>query len=209
MSDHYQLRMSDKFALHWNDFQSNAVKNYSKLRNNSEFMDVTLVGDDHKLISAHKIILTSCSEYFRSILSKHKHSNPLICLDGVSSQDIENALDFIYKGVLHVFHEDLDRFLEIAQKLKLEGLKKKQDKYDSPILKTEELLIEKEKLYENTIEPLLSTTDLRENVISFNSNETPNGEELDSKLRENLQKTDGCTKCMICGQFFTNSTSCS
>ena len=48
MSNHYQLRMSDMFALHWNDFQSNAVKNYSKLRNNSEFMDVTLVGDDHK-----------------------------------------------------------------------------------------------------------------------------------------------------------------
>ena len=49
--------MTEKFTLQWNDFQTNAVQNYSKLRNSSEFKDVTLVGDDHKLVSAHKVIL--------------------------------------------------------------------------------------------------------------------------------------------------------
>ena len=67
--------MTEKFTLQWNDFQTNAVQNYSKLRNSSEFKDVTLVGDDHKLVSAHKVILTSCSEYFRSILTKHEPSH--------------------------------------------------------------------------------------------------------------------------------------
>ena len=74
--------MTKKFALQWNDFQSNAVQNYSKLRTNSEFKDVSLVGYDHKLVYAHKVILTSCSEYFRSILTKHEPSHSLlICLD--------------------------------------------------------------------------------------------------------------------------------
>ena len=88
--------MSEKFSLNWKDFKLNAVNSFSKLRNSSEFNDVTLVGDDHKTISAHKVILSSCSEYFKSILIKHVHSNPLLCLDGVNSEDIENVLDFIY-----------------------------------------------------------------------------------------------------------------
>ena len=45
----------------------------------------------------------------------------------VSSKDIENALDFIYTGELNILHEDLERFLEIAQKLKLEELIKNQN----------------------------------------------------------------------------------
>ena len=193
--------MSEKFALQWNDFQSNAVQNYSKLRNNSEFVDVTLVGDDHKLISAHKIILTSSSEYFRSILTKHKHSHPLICLDGVNSQDIENAMDFIYNGTLHIFENDLDRFLQVAGKLKLDGLLKNQEEYESQILKNDEPLIEEE----NTIKSFPSTPDSKEKIIVSISDEIPNVEELDLKLRENLLKTDGRTKCIICGQSFINS----
>merc|ERR1719342_34908 len=114
--------MSEKFSLKWNDFDSNVVNNFSKLRTSSEFRNVTLVGEDHKFKQAHKIILSSHSEYFRSILIQHDHSHPLICLDGINSEDIENVLDFIYTGELQIFQEDLDRFLQIAQKLKLEGL---------------------------------------------------------------------------------------
>ena len=164
-------------------------------------VDVTLVGDDHKLISAHKIILTSSSEYFRSILTKHKHSHPLICLDGVNSQDIENAMDFIYNGTLHIFENDLDRFLQVAGKLKLEGLLKNQEEYESQILKNDEPLIEEE----NTIKSFPSTPDSKEKIIVSISDEIPNVEELDLKLRENLLKTDGRTKCIICGQSFINS----
>ena len=194
--------MTEKFTLQWNDFQTNAVQNYSKLRNSSEFMDVTLVGDDHKLVSAHKVILTSCSEYFRSILTKHEHSHPLICLDGVESQDIENALDFIYNGALHIFHDDLDRFLQLAQKLKLEGLIGNPEKLESPIWKNDTSLIEEEKLNENTMMGQ-SNLKIKEN-FSMISDGIPNIEELDLKLRENVQKIDGGNKCIICGKVFKN-----
>ena len=40
--------MDEKFCLKWNDFQENALKTFSKLRNEDDFFDVTLVADDQK-----------------------------------------------------------------------------------------------------------------------------------------------------------------
>ena len=113
----------EKFALKWNDFQSNVSKSIQNLRNREDFSDVTLVGDDFKQIAAHKIILSSCSEYFNNILKNivnQKH--PVLCLEGMSFQDIEKVLDYIYNGELKIYQEDIDHFLNLGQRLGLEGL---------------------------------------------------------------------------------------
>ena len=49
--------MSEKFSLKWNDFHSNVSKSFSLLRNEDYLHDVTLVSDDHKKVSAHKLVL--------------------------------------------------------------------------------------------------------------------------------------------------------
>merc|ERR1719154_928058 len=84
--------------------------------------DVTLVGDDHTQLSAHKLVLSACSEYFKEIFTRNRHANTLLCLEGLSKQDMENVLDYMYNGEVHIFQEDLERFLAIAQRLRLEGL---------------------------------------------------------------------------------------
>ena len=64
--------MTEKFSLNWNDFHSNVViKSFSKLRHDEDFYDVTLVGDDLQQISAHKVALSACSEYFENILRQN------------------------------------------------------------------------------------------------------------------------------------------
>ena len=57
--------MTEKFSLKWNDFHSNVSKSFSLLRNEEYLHDVTLVGDDHKQISAHRLVLSACSDYFQ------------------------------------------------------------------------------------------------------------------------------------------------
>ena len=84
--------MSEKFCLKWNDFESNASKSLRNLRKEKDFFDVTLVSDDQKQISAHKVVLSSCSEYFKYILKQNKqHSHPLLCLEGISSPFYQNV----------------------------------------------------------------------------------------------------------------------
>merc|ERR1712227_139960 len=117
------LEKMEKFSLIWKDFHSNVSKSCQSLRNKEDFSDVTLVGDDFKQIAAHKIILSSCSAYFNNILknvANQKHS--ILCLEGMSFEDIEKVMDYIYNGELKIFQDDIDRFLVVGQRLGLEGL---------------------------------------------------------------------------------------
>ena len=115
--------MSDKFCLKWNDFHSNVSKSFSVFRNDDYLHDVRLVSDDHKKIAAHKLVLSACSDYFRDIFMNNQYkSYLLICLDGISSEDIKNIMDYIYSGEVQIYQENLDQFLTVAQRLKLKGL---------------------------------------------------------------------------------------
>ena len=113
----------EKFSLKWNDYQSNVTKTFGSLRRESDFYDVTLVSDDEQLVSAHKVVLSSSSEFFKNILKKTKENkNPLIFLSGVESKNLNLILDYIYQGEVQIFQDDLDSFLAVAQQLKIEGL---------------------------------------------------------------------------------------
>ena len=112
----------EKFSLKWNDFEANASKSFRNFRAEEYFFDVTLVSDDEHIVSAHKLVLSASSDFFKSILKKSTHSNPLIYLPGVKSAVLNSIIDYIYNGEVHLYQDDLDVFLDVAQKLKIEGL---------------------------------------------------------------------------------------
>ena len=112
----------EKFCLKWTDFQLNLAKAFPLLRHESDFFDVTLVCEDQRKISAHKVVLSSCSQYFKGILKGSQHPNPMICLDGIKFTDVNNILDYVYNGEVKIEEEGLDRFLKIAKRFQLEGI---------------------------------------------------------------------------------------
>merc|ERR1712133_336480 len=59
---------------------------------------------------------------FKFIFKSNKNPNPLLFLGGVNSKNLGYILDYIYKGEVNIFQEQLDSFLESAQKLEIEGL---------------------------------------------------------------------------------------
>ena len=112
----------EKLTLKWDDFQSNASSSFRRLRDTDDFYDVTLVSDDQQQMSAHKIVLAAISGYFKKVLKENKHSNPLLCLNGVNSLELRGVLDYIYNGEVQINQEHLDNFLKIAQRFQLDGL---------------------------------------------------------------------------------------
>ena len=114
--------MGEKFCLKWNDFQSTVSNSFKTLRQDEDFFDVTLVSDDEVQMSAHKLILSACSSFFKSILKKNPHQHPLIYLSGVNSANLGYILNYIYMGEVMLYQDNLDHFLEMAQQLKISGL---------------------------------------------------------------------------------------
>ena len=123
--------MSDKFCLKWNDFQTTVSSSFKTFRQEEDFFDVTLVSDDEVQMSAHKLILSACSSFFKSILKKNPHSSPLLYLSGVDSTNLGYILDYIYQGEVQLFQDHLNPFMDVAQKLKIEGLLSKPEEEES------------------------------------------------------------------------------
>ena len=115
-------KMDEVFLFKWNNFQNNVTNSFKGLREENDFYDVTLVSDDNQQVSAHKIVLSASSEYFKTILKTNKHSHPLLCLNQIDSSDLKNILDFIYNGELQIYPDQLDKFLNNAKRFQLQGL---------------------------------------------------------------------------------------
>ena len=119
--------MPEKLCLKWNDFQENVNKAFGRLREETEFVDVTLACNDGQQVEAHKVILTASSPFFDNLLKKNRHPHPLIYMKGVKFEDLLAIVDFLYCGEANVYQENLDSFLCIAEDLKLKGLTGQQD----------------------------------------------------------------------------------
>ncbi|KAL6263376.1 hypothetical protein P5V15_006167 [Pogonomyrmex californicus] len=64
-----------QYSLRWNDFQSSILSSVRQLRDVEDFVDVTLACDSCSF-TAHKIVLSACSPYFRNLL-KHNFVKPV------------------------------------------------------------------------------------------------------------------------------------
>merc|ERR1712086_118784 len=116
-----RMANAEKFCLRWNDFENNISGAFRELREDKDFFDVTLACDDEQL-QAHKVILSACSPFFKSILRRNRHEHPLLYLKGVKYTDLLSVLNFMYHGEVIVAQEELNSFLAVAEDLKVKGL---------------------------------------------------------------------------------------
>ena len=198
--------MSEKFALKWNDYQSNWNKSLSQLRKDTDFADVTLISDDKVKFSAHKVLLSSCSNMFKFILKENNNTNPFLYLGRTSSVNLDFILDYIYHGEVNIFQEQLDSFLESAQKLEIEGLIGQEsiaeEKHNE---RTEE-----DNFPADEAKQLVRMEERKEVVTRRQYTRTPSSdaskidvtsltsEQINEKIQELHQKIDGVWTCMIC-----------
>ena len=195
----------EKFSLKWNDFQSNVSRSFGLLRSEEYLHDVRLMSEDYHEVSAHRLILSACSEYFRNIFKNSKKQDTLICLDGITNEDLRNVLDYIYLGEAHIFQDKLDRFLSVAEKLKLEGLLSKDDETSRPESQQTSDENETETSTEEDTNNMRNShqrkvpNDFKQIVQLFNKE--VDCKELDLKIKENVKVVeDGSRKCSLCNK---------
>jgi len=114
----------ENFALRWNDFHSNISTMFKHMRSSPDFQDVTLLcGIDSGEIKAHKVILSACSGYFQSVLSRTDAPHPVVLMPkDVQFDEIAGIIDFMYHGEVEVPTQDISRFLAVAEQFQVRGL---------------------------------------------------------------------------------------
>ena len=220
--------MNDYISFNWDGYSTDVSKYFQTLKQDSLFTDVTLVSDDQVQVSAHKVVLSLCSGYFKNILTKNIHPHPLLCLDGVSSEELNNVVDYIYNGQVKIGQNKIDRFLALAQKLQLQGLLNDDRKFDviqdeferneCSTQATTPTSLQRQESFKDVInhdhEGVITSQE--ENIgeikrrkskkfknIILHPESDMTIEELDYKVTKNIEKISGDGyKCIICGKTF-------
>lgn len=109
------------FCLRWNNYQSSITSAFESLRDQDDFVDVTLACDGRSL-KAHRVVLSACSSYFRELLKSTPCKHPVIVLQDVSFADLSSLVEFIYHGEVNVHQKNLTSFLKTAEVLRVSGL---------------------------------------------------------------------------------------
>lgn len=85
------------------------------------YTDVTLACEG-KFYPVHKLVLSTCSEYFSDIFDRTPCKNPVIVLKDIQCQDLEFLLDYMYIGEVNVRQNELSSLIKAAECLRIKGL---------------------------------------------------------------------------------------
>lgn len=117
----------DNLHVSYDEFHENIGSSLLALQKCSTLVDVSLACQDGQ-VSAHRVILAASSQFFQSVLNEVSSKDLVIYLKGVKVKYLTYLIEFIYNGNVDVPPNDLHKFLELGQELKVKGLAKKNNK---------------------------------------------------------------------------------
>ena len=215
---------SEKFCLNWNDFQKNIRLSFQEMRDDLDLADVTLACEDRTQFQAHKFVLSASSPFFKELLQNNKHTHPLIYLKGIKAESLKYVLDFLYRGEVNIYQEDLDDFLALAEELELKGLTGQQQNEEEIVQsyheeenlklklkpKPREILWPKTKsdvlnddnvFHDQNFAGSLETYNISStDIVPVGQAITTNNDELNKTIDSFLEKIGDIWSCKMCGQ---------
>ncbi|KAK7072514.1 hypothetical protein SK128_018820 [Halocaridina rubra] len=108
-------------SLTWNNHAATYRQTLNLLRQENTLTDVTLACDGQKF-AAHKLVLVTCSDYFRTILGDVPCHHPIVYLRGISAKEMQALIDFMYTGQTDIPQKNVPLLLSTAEALQIKGL---------------------------------------------------------------------------------------
>ena len=115
------MDVSSYVKLNWDSSQHQIVGNLKQIWEDQNFTDVTLAFDDDVQIKTNKTMLAAVSPVLRGALKSVSGLNACIFLYGLESSLIKSLLDFVCFEEISIQKENLDKFINTATKLKING----------------------------------------------------------------------------------------
>lgn len=113
---------AEEFLLKWNDHRSSFASMMEALCLTEEMVDCTISAGT-KSFSAHRMVLSTCSPYFRSLFSSvPRYHHPIVFLKDVDVAVVELLLRYMYSGQVSVAENQLSPLVTAAKSLSIKGL---------------------------------------------------------------------------------------
>ena len=113
--------MKAQLNFEFRDFASFVMGVFEEIFESNCFNDIELMGDDNIPLKAHKAILSSFSSTLREHMSSQQTLQK-VKVSGVTYQDLQSLLHFVYLGEVNVAQENLEKLLALAKFLGIEQL---------------------------------------------------------------------------------------
>ncbi|XP_047492993.1 protein tramtrack, beta isoform-like isoform X3 [Penaeus chinensis] len=108
-------------SLSWNNHHATFCDILSKLREKESYTDVTLSCEGN-FYPLHKLVLSTCSEYFEKIFERTPCKHPVIVLNDIKCRELEALLSYMYAGEVSVPQSNLAMLIKVAEVLQIKGL---------------------------------------------------------------------------------------
>ncbi|KAG0717327.1 Longitudinals lacking protein-like [Chionoecetes opilio] len=108
-------------SLSWNNHSTTFSHTLSALRAKERYTDVTLACEG-KFYQVHKLVLSTCSEYFENMFDHTPCKHPVIVLSEIHREELEALLSYMYAGYVNVAENSLARLIKVAELLEVKGL---------------------------------------------------------------------------------------
>lgn len=114
--------MCEEFLLKWNDYQSSFSHMMESLCLSQEMVDCSISAGS-KTFSAHRMVLSTCSAYFRSLFAGvAPHQHPVIVISEMEEGLVELLVRYMYSGQVSVTEDQLVPLVQAAKSLGIKGL---------------------------------------------------------------------------------------
>ncbi|XP_069943910.1 protein tramtrack, beta isoform isoform X3 [Cherax quadricarinatus] len=108
-------------SLSWNNHSSTFCHMLSQLRHKEKYSDAT-VACEGRFYPVHKLVLSTCSQYFEDMFEHVIGKHPIVLLHDVRRDELEALLSYMYAGIVSVAQRDLARLIKVAELLQIKGL---------------------------------------------------------------------------------------
>jgi len=110
------------YCIQWNNHYSNLLSFYDELLCNETFADVILVLANNVIVKCHKLVLATCSNYFRTLFLNLPSMHQTVVLKDIKYSEMKMILEFMYHGKTNVKKDEMGDLLKVAEMLQVKGL---------------------------------------------------------------------------------------
>lgn len=121
-----QIQIMDTMYLKWNNYEKMIGATFRNLYEDDALTDITLCCTEGS-VRAHKLVIATCSPYFRKIFKDHPDIRMAVMVKGVRLNELKILLEFMYKGCLQVAPDKIDGLAHLADELGVEGFRSSVD----------------------------------------------------------------------------------